>query len=468
MSYFNKYRQIIKEQEPQVKIPVKHPGVLEVPEGKNVEDLPYAHFAALAKKKGFGEISKALTNLHTWNKDRDPALASWANKTQERLSQEFSKESTEESLSIFKSIRNVLNEAEGWHGMPRGWKQSSLKKFSKSLTGKRATQKGFFDKCVQRMRGKVSNPEAFCASAKDEAHGSTFWRGKGKTERQAKRTASMHKMLREDNVMSILTSYLQHLDEADVIDLERWKKEKMTAWKKKKAVNLRKAKLSKAKEILKKAAHHPGVIPAATLATLVGLSYMANKPKKKTPKKRVVKESIPLKDVEAVKPILRSLDDVAYAIYRHHKPRAKSKEKNVKEGLPRTIRTALKVADNPDYKKFFKNKKSKKILKESPELYFGTLMGDFREYAKEWRGPNIPFGDDSNRPNLIRKCMMIESPTLKINCLRKLRDQVAMNPMYQSRIDRYVDEITDTYEPTEKPGTIPGNEFKRGGVGEDL
>jgi hypothetical protein len=42
-----------------------------------------------------------------------------------------------------------------------------------------------------------------------------------------------------------------------------------------------------------------------------------------------------------------------------------------------------------------------------------------------------------------------------------------MNPFYQYRIDRYIDEITDTYEPTEKPGTIPGNEFKTSGVGED-
>lgn len=75
-------------------------------------------------------------------------------------------------------------EAEGWHGLPKGWKQSSLKKFSKSLTGKDATKKGFFDKCVKRMQGKIDNPEAFCAATKDEAHGSTFWRGKGKSPQQ--------------------------------------------------------------------------------------------------------------------------------------------------------------------------------------------------------------------------------------------------------------------------------------------
>lgn len=77
------YLNLLKEQ--QVKIPVEHPGMLEVPEGKNVEDLPQSHFKDLIKKKGWEEISKALTNLQTWNKDRDPKLASWANNMQEKL-----------------------------------------------------------------------------------------------------------------------------------------------------------------------------------------------------------------------------------------------------------------------------------------------------------------------------------------------------------------------------------------------
>lgn len=77
-----------------------------------------------------------------------------------------------------------MAEAEGMEGLPKGWTQSSLKKFAKSLTGKEGTQKGFFDKCVKKMQGKIDNPEAFCASAKDELHGSTMWRGKGKTPQQ--------------------------------------------------------------------------------------------------------------------------------------------------------------------------------------------------------------------------------------------------------------------------------------------
>ena len=86
------------------------------------------------------------------------------------------------------------------------------------------------------------------------------------------------------------------------------------------------------------------------------------------------------------------------------------------------------------------------------EHYLQYLYTDYRSQAKEWRGPNIPYGDDSDRPNLIRKCFTLESDQMKINCLRKLRDQVAMNPFYQYRIDRFVDAITNTYEATPEPG----------------
>lgn len=101
------------------------------------------------------------------------------------------------------------------------------------------------------------------------------------------------------------------------------------------------------------------------------------------------------------------------------------------------------------------------------EDYLKLLSMDLRPMAKEWNGPNLPVEGD-NRPNWIRQCTtMLEHPKMKITCLRRLRDQAAMNPYYQHRIDRYIDEITDTYEPTDYAGTIPGNEFKTSGVGED-
>ena len=103
------------------------------------------------------------------------------------------------------------------------------------------------------------------------------------------------------------------------------------------------------------------------------------------------------------------------------------------------------------------------------ENFLQTLYTDKRAGAKEWRGANNPTGDDSNRPNLIRQCMTLESNKMKINCLRKLRDAAAMNPFYQARLDRFVDAITGIYEPTDQPGTIPGNEFETAAyVGDDL
>jgi hypothetical protein len=64
---------------------VTHPGVLEVPDGKDVQSLPLAHFVGLAKTKGEGAVSKALMNLYRWNKTKNPGLSSWAKSMQEKL-----------------------------------------------------------------------------------------------------------------------------------------------------------------------------------------------------------------------------------------------------------------------------------------------------------------------------------------------------------------------------------------------
>lgn len=80
--------------------------------------------------------------------------------------------------------------------LPKGWTQDSLKKFAKSLTNKEGTQEKFFERCVNKMKGKLDNPEGFCASVKDELHGSTYWRGKGKTPQQAGKDVKAHKNVR--------------------------------------------------------------------------------------------------------------------------------------------------------------------------------------------------------------------------------------------------------------------------------
>jgi hypothetical protein len=67
--------------------------------------------------------------------------------------------------------------------------------FEKFLTeaekeGLSPKDEGFFDACVRRMKGKVDDPEAYCASIKDTAWKSTFWRGKGKTRKEAEKAVA--------------------------------------------------------------------------------------------------------------------------------------------------------------------------------------------------------------------------------------------------------------------------------------
>lgn len=74
----------------------------------------------------------------------------------------------------------------GFSKPPRGWNQQSIKKFANTFTKKMkggVKTKGFFDKCVNKMQGRVDNPEGFCAAIKDEMYGSTYWRGKDKSEK---------------------------------------------------------------------------------------------------------------------------------------------------------------------------------------------------------------------------------------------------------------------------------------------
>jgi hypothetical protein len=87
-----------------------------------------------------------------------------------------------QSMDVVKKELDATDLSEaGFKHYPKGWTGKSVKKFSSSLVKGGAKPKGFFEKCVEKMRGKVDNPEGFCASAKDEVYKSTGWRGKNKT-----------------------------------------------------------------------------------------------------------------------------------------------------------------------------------------------------------------------------------------------------------------------------------------------
>jgi len=66
-------------------IEVQNPGMLEVPEGKSIQDLPVKHFKALIDKKGRAPIIRALTNLEIWNKNDNKSLSNWAKKMKKSL-----------------------------------------------------------------------------------------------------------------------------------------------------------------------------------------------------------------------------------------------------------------------------------------------------------------------------------------------------------------------------------------------
>jgi len=64
--------------------------------------------------------------------------------------------------------------------------QKSAMKFGKSI-GTSPKEQGFFDACKKKMKGKVDDPDSFCAAVKDSAFNSTYWRGKGKSASKVKK-----------------------------------------------------------------------------------------------------------------------------------------------------------------------------------------------------------------------------------------------------------------------------------------
>jgi len=83
-----------------VRIKVRNPGILEVPEGKSVMDLPQSHFERLIRKQGWLPISRALVNLMVWNREKNPSLSEWADGMQEKLSEKFSVSASRKEFSM--------------------------------------------------------------------------------------------------------------------------------------------------------------------------------------------------------------------------------------------------------------------------------------------------------------------------------------------------------------------------------
>jgi len=85
----------------------------------------------------------------------------------------------------------------GFEDKPKGWTNKSVKKagttLAKGMGLKNPKDKGFFDKCVSKMRKHMGDgAEGYCASLKDRQYGSTYWRGKDKTKKQTAKDVKQH------------------------------------------------------------------------------------------------------------------------------------------------------------------------------------------------------------------------------------------------------------------------------------
>lgn len=88
-------------------IEVKNTGVLEVPENKNVDELPIKHFVALANKKGLSTVTRALNNLQVWNKNKDPKLSKWAGDMIDKVTKRIENQEKNESLKRESALDNT-------------------------------------------------------------------------------------------------------------------------------------------------------------------------------------------------------------------------------------------------------------------------------------------------------------------------------------------------------------------------
>ena len=157
----------------------------------NVSRL-YKHLAKLQKKRGdcadYSSTPNRCQNVYT------NRITSIQNKIRNMKRKETRAKNAQES--VLDSYLNYIQEA-GFETKPKGWTEKSVKKSASTLAKgmglKSAKDKGFFDKCVKKMSKHMENPEGYCASLKDEAYDSTYWRGKDKPKKQALKMTRLHK-----------------------------------------------------------------------------------------------------------------------------------------------------------------------------------------------------------------------------------------------------------------------------------
>lgn len=147
--------------EQDVEIEVKHEGILEVPEGKNVDDLPISHFEKLTKKKGLGKITKALNNLQVWNKNDDPKLSKWAGDMIDKLNKKFDKKESLLRLNEKDNFNGSITSAADYY-YPR-WKSEVMdsSQIRDELVRKFGHSEDFADEVIELILDKYDDDQRY-------------------------------------------------------------------------------------------------------------------------------------------------------------------------------------------------------------------------------------------------------------------------------------------------------------------
>jgi len=94
---------------------------------------------------------------------------------------------------IVKKIENYLLSEEYDADKLARWANT----FAKNHDGKTPDDKGWHALCVEHMEENVDDPAAYCARVRDAWKGSTYWRGKGKSEKEAKADVKKHQNIQK-------------------------------------------------------------------------------------------------------------------------------------------------------------------------------------------------------------------------------------------------------------------------------
>jgi DNA-binding ferritin-like protein len=119
----------------------------------------------------------------------------------------------EEILALASTLEAVATKRKPWSKKPHGWKQKSVKQYSKTMMG---GEKHPFSECVKKMKGHVDNPEGFCASVKDIHKDTKKWRSTDKLKKKKKAGdgEKMRKFAQSSSpteLMSLYTAFLRAL-----------------------------------------------------------------------------------------------------------------------------------------------------------------------------------------------------------------------------------------------------------------